>query len=44
LKYRDAERLIEELLWYGDDVVLKSPSDLRAELIRRLQSGVKNYG
>ena len=44
LKYRDAERLIEELLWYGDDVVLHSPSDLRAELIRRLKSGVKNYG
>ena len=44
LKYRDSERLIEELLWYGDDVVLHSPSDLRAELIRRLKSGVKNYG
>lgn len=44
LKYRDSERLIEELLWYGDDVVLQSPIDLREELIRRLQTGVKNYG
>jgi len=44
LKYRDSERLIEELLWYGDDVVLQSPSDLREELIRRLQAGVKIYG
>ena len=44
LKYRDSERLIEELLWYGDDVVLQSPSDLREDLIRRLQAGVKLYG
>lgn len=44
LKYRDSERLIEELLWYGDDVVLQSPVDIREELIRRLQTGVKNYG
>ena len=44
LKYRDSERLIEELLWYGDDVVLQSPSDLREELVRRLQAGVKIYG
>ena len=44
LTFRDRERLIEELLWYGDDVVLHSPQDLRDEIILRLENGVKSYG
>ena len=44
LAFRDRERLIEELLWYGDDVVLHSPRELRDELISRLEVGVKTYG
>jgi len=44
LTFRDRERLIEELLWYGDDVVVHSPKDLRDELISRLEIGVKSYG
>jgi len=41
LNFRDRERLIEELLWYGDDVVLHSPVDIREEIISRLENGVK---
>jgi proteasome accessory factor B len=44
ISYRDRERMIEEILWYGDDVVLKSPADLRDEVIKRLEQGVKRYG
>ena len=44
LNFRDHERLLEELLWFGDDVVLLSPKDLRDELIARLEIGVKAYG
>ena len=40
LNFRDRERLIEELLWYGDDVVLRSPVDIREEIISRLENGV----
>jgi len=41
LGFRDRERLIEEVLWYGDDAVLHSPADIRAEIISRLEIGVK---
>lgn len=44
LSYRDRERLIEEILWYGDDAVIHSPSDLRDEAISRLEKGVNLYG
>lgn len=44
VSYRDRARIIEEILWYGDDIVIKSPADLRAEVIARLQQGVKLYG
>lgn len=40
LNFRDRERLIEELLWYGDDVVLHAPLDIREEIISRLEIGV----
>jgi len=41
LGFRDRERLIEEVLWYGDDAVLHSPADIRAEIISRLEIGAK---
>ncbi|MEY3893422.1 MAG: hypothetical protein RIR78_200 [Actinomycetota bacterium] len=44
LKYRDRERLIEEVLWYGDDAVLQSPVDIRDEIISRLELGAKTHG
>ena len=40
LGFRDRERLIEEVLWYGDDAVLHSPADIREEIISRLENGV----
>lgn len=44
LTFRDRERLIEELLWYGDDVVLSQPQDIRDEIISRLKSAVTAHG
>ena len=44
LSYRDRERLIEEILWYGDDAVVHSPNELRDDAISRLEKGVKLYG
>lgn len=44
ISYRDRERLIEELLWYGDDVVVTSPLELRAEVIARLETGARLHG
>jgi proteasome accessory factor B len=40
LNFRDRDRLIEEVLWYGDDAVLHSPADIREEIISRLENGV----
>ena len=37
-------RLIEEILWYGDDAVVHSPNELRDDAISRLEKGVKLYG
>lgn len=44
LNFRDRERLIEEILWFGDDVVVASPRDLRTEIISRLEIGIQIYG
>ena len=44
ISYQDQERLIEEVLWYGEDVVVIKPEVLRQSVITRLQSGVKRYG
>jgi predicted DNA-binding transcriptional regulator YafY len=44
ISYQDRERLIEEVLWYGEDVVVIKPEVLRQSVITRLQSGVKRYG
>jgi proteasome accessory factor B len=44
ISYQDEERLIEEILWYGDDAVVINPDSVKAAVIERLQSGVKRYG
>lgn len=44
LFFHDQERMIEEILWYGDDVVVKAPKDLREEVISRVKHGVELYG
>ena len=44
LSYRDQERFIEEVLWYADDAIVLEPGDVRAEIIKRLELGVKRYG
>ncbi len=44
IEYRDIERFIEEVLWYGDDVIVEEPAELRTEVIKRLKEGVRRYG
>ena len=44
IEYSDRERFIEELLWYGNDVLLSEPLDLRTEIIDRLRVGISTYG
>jgi predicted DNA-binding transcriptional regulator YafY len=36
--------MIEEILWYGDDVVVLEPESIRDSVISRLQLGVDLYG
>ena len=44
LAYLDRDRLIEEVLWYGNDVIVTEPSDLRSEIMGHLKAGVTTYG
>ena len=44
ITYRDHQRFVEEVLWYGDDVVVETPRELRDEIIGYLKSGVASYG
>ena len=44
ISYRDHQRFVEEVLWYGDDVVVETPRELRDEIIGHLKSGVASYG
>ncbi len=44
IDYRDLERFVEEILWYGNDVVVSEPLDLRLEVVNRLKVGVATYG
>jgi proteasome accessory factor B len=44
ISYRDRERFIEEVLWYADDAIVVEPTDVRAEIVKRLELGVKLYG
>jgi proteasome accessory factor B len=43
ITYRDHQRFVEEVLWYGDDVVVETPRELRDEIIGYLKSGVAIY-
>lgn len=44
LNFRDQERFIEEVLWYGDDAIVIEPKGVREEIVKRLELGVKRYG
>ena len=44
MEYRDRERFIEEILWYGNDVIVSEPADLRIEILNILRAGVATYG
>jgi proteasome accessory factor B len=44
LAYLDRDRLIEEVLWYGNDVIVTEPSDIRTEIMDHLKAGVATYG
>jgi len=44
VQYRDRERFVEEILWYGNDVIVSGPADLRVEILSHLKAGVATYG
>ena len=44
IEFRDRERFIEEILWYGSDVIVVGPADLRMQVIDLLKAGVDRYG
>lgn len=44
MEYRDRERFIEEILWYGNDVIVLEPGDLRVEILNHLKAGLVTYG
>lgn len=44
MEYRDRERFIEEILWYGNDVIVSEPADLRVEILNHLKAGLVTYG
>ncbi len=44
IDYRDRARFIEEILWYGNDVIVSEPADLRIEILNILKEGVATYG
>lgn len=44
ITFRDRERFLEEILWYGGDVVVIEPADLRQQIVELLREGVRKYG
>lgn len=44
IDYRDHQRFVEEILWYGDDLIVSAPQELRVEIIGHLKSGMVRYG
>lgn len=44
ITYKSAENLIQRILWYGTDVQLLEPSELRADLIKRVTEAVRLHG
>jgi predicted DNA-binding transcriptional regulator YafY len=35
---------VEEILWYGSDVIVLDPRDLREQIIGLFKLGVQRYG
>lgn len=44
ITYQSREAIIQRLLWYGTDVIVKEPLDLRTEIIARLEKAVSLHG
>ena len=44
LEYRSEENLIQRVLWYGTDVIVEAPLELRQAVISRLEGAVKLHG
>lgn len=44
IEFRDRERFVEEILWYGSDLEVLEPKDLREQIIEILREGVRRYG
>jgi len=44
IAFKDRERFIEEILWYGSDVIVSDPPYLRSQIIDLLKKGVSQYG
>ena len=44
ISFQDQERFIEEVLWYGEDVIVVQPDLIRKSVIERLKGGMKRYG
>ena len=44
VKYRSDENFLQRVLWYGTDVVIEEPEQLRTELISRLEKAVQLHG
>ena len=42
--YVNEDRLVDEILWHGDDVVALSPNGVRAKVILSLQKLMENHG
>lgn len=41
--YSNRQLLIDQILWHGDDVVVTAPTDLRQEIIERLETLVSTH-
>lgn len=44
LEYRSEENLIQRVLWYGTDVIVEEPLELRTAIIQRLEEAVALHG
>lgn len=44
ISYQSRDAIIQRLLWYGTDVIIKEPLDLRTEIIARLEKAVALHG
>ncbi|CAN2199314.1 COG2378 Predicted transcriptional regulator [Candidatus Nanopelagicaceae bacterium] len=44
IEFRDRHRFVEEILWYGNDVIVIEPAELRQQIIELLRDGARRYG